>query len=117
VFDELPTENINVGTFYRLTTAEWVKNNEFYVSNICHCVNALPMIGVPAMDLVTSALTVYYNTSDGIVSAYIDDVLSGFIASNFPDVGHIGEGWYPFEGFTGLLGMNYGGVVTSIDEA
>ena len=117
VFNELPTENIDNTAFYRLLIANCVENNEIDGSKSCYCTDNLPTFGIPAMDLASGAWTVYYNMSDGIVYAYIDDMLSGFIASQFPTVGTMDSGWYPFESFTGLLGINYGGVVTSMDEA
>ena len=67
------------------------------------------------MDLATDALIVYYNTIDGVVYAYINDMLSDFIADEFGMT--VPSGWYPFVNFTGLLGMNYYGVVMSMDDA
>ena len=90
----LPTENIDAGSFYRLTTANCAGGGEILQSNTTiHYVDALPRTGEPVMDIDTEQLQWYYNMTNGVVYGYVDDVLSQAAASmGLP----LPEGWCPF---------------------
>lgn len=104
---ELPTENINTKSFYRVLTAKWVFYKEVYNSFTCYCVQTLPEIGeVATTDMVT--ITTYYCAADGEVYGYADDMLGGYFG--------IPAGWYPAEMLFGAAGIGYGGVITDIDD-
>ena len=79
------------------------------------CVTTLPDQGLPALDVRYSGMCLYYNMADSIVYAYIDNALSEVISAEFGMT--VPAGWHPFENFTGLLGINYGGVISNIDDS
>lgn len=100
---------------YVITEDEVVKV-EFYQSQIlpsemayCEIVDALPEIGNPAMDLSTNAMYVYYLTTDGEIYGYVDAALEA--------AGGVPVGWYPVAPLFGAVGVTYGGIITSTDQA
>lgn len=80
-------------------------------------VGSLPKKGLPVTDITSndSGLCVYYNLTDNVVYAYITDTLSNVASSILGST--VLSGWYPFETFADLAGLNYGGVIKSIDNA
>ena len=77
-------------------------------------IDSLPKKGLPVTATNSDdpkGLCVYYNLTDNVVYSYITDTLSNILESTVP------RGWYPFETFADLVGLNYGGVIKSIDNA
>ncbi len=103
---ELPTENIDEDSFYRLLTGTLVFNQYVQNTYTCYCVETLPEVGEPATNLDQSQGNVYYNLSDGEVYGYVDDMLS--MALSVP------SGWYPASVLLGALGFQYNGVIFDI---
>lgn len=100
---------------YVVTEDEVVKV-ELYQSQIlpetmacCEIVDALPEIGVGAMDLTTNTLYTYYLTTDGELYGYVDGALEA--------AGGVPVGWYPVAPLFGAVGTTYGGQITSTDQA
>lgn len=99
----------------------WYPFNTLYEMTGIYCdmaiilVDALPEQGLPALDFNNEGMCLYYNASDNIVYSYITNTMSEVMASEFSMT--VPSGWYPFENSTDLLGVNYGGVITSMDDA
>ena len=105
---ELPTSSVNDGVFYRLVTGTFYVNGKSYKIFICHVVNALPETGEPATDSTMTNIVAYYNTKDATLNGYLPAELAA--AFGLP------AGWYPAELLFQAAGVNYGGVVTSVDD-
>ena len=104
----LPTENINEGVFYRLTTAKFVSNFYTYVDGWkCHYVNELPEVGEPVTsDMIN--ITGYYNAQDNEVYGYADSMVSA--------AGEIPVGWYPIGVLGQAFDVTWGGIITDVDR-
>ena len=103
---ELPTENINENTFYRLLHGSLVVNQIVLNSHICHCVESLPTIGLPAGNIDYTEGHFYYNVSNGELYGYVDDILSAGLG--------VPSSWYPAATLLGALDLEYSGVITNI---
>lgn len=99
---ELPTENINEDAFYRLLSGRIIYNGIPVSGWTGYGVSALPETGQPVM---TTGI-VYYNQQDGDVYGYMSDE----DASQFGFPG----GWYTLTMMAQVMGMSYGGVVTTV---
>lgn len=105
---ELPTEDIQENTFYRLLTGSVVRNGLDRDDFTCLCVEGLPEIGESAFDQESMLFTVYFNTQDREVYGYVDSMLS--MALSAP------AGWYPVAVLFGAIDGEYGGVINDISE-
>ena len=103
---ELPTENIEEDSFYRLLTGSFVVAQRYQNGWTCYCVKSLPEVGEPAANADLSIVTAYYNVTDGEVYAYVDDALSGVFG--------VPVGWYPAAMLFEAAGVEFGGVITDI---
>lgn len=108
VLNELPTENIKTGMFYRLTTGVFAYEGNIQESNTIYCVTELPEVGEPVTDANQSAIVAYFNTNSGTIHGYIDGMLSAGLG--------IPSGWYGKELFD-AFGVAYGGVITDVSES
>ena len=106
---ELPTENINTNVLYSAPTGSLVFNRAIEPQHNVYCVDGLPSSGEPAIDASMTTITAYYNTQDGVAYGYVDSILSSALS--------VPVGWYPANTLFSAMGRNYGGVVTSIDNA
>ena len=105
---ELPTENINDGVIYRLTTVKFVSNFYYAVDGWkCHYVDSLPEVGEPVTtDMIN--IVGYYNTQDNEVYGYVDNMVSAS--------GGIPVGWYPIGVLGQAFNVEWGGVITDAEE-
>ena len=108
---ELPTENIDEDSFYRMLSGTFVYSQYTQNNMICHCVEVLPETGEPVVsgdlsNLENATTTAYYNTQDGSVSAYVTDMLSGVFG--------VPAGWYPAAVLMNAVGFTFSGVITNI---
>ena len=78
VYDQLPTENINTNSIYRLSTAKFIGGNDPQSIEVlerrgwtCYYVESLPEVGEVCIDTDTGYNTVYYNASDNEVYGYV----------------------------------------------
>lgn len=76
-------------------------------SSTVHIVNTLPEVGEMAYD--GTNIIVYYNRADDSVKGYVDSSMSSQMG--------VPVGWYPVATLFGALGYDYGGAITSLDEA
>lgn len=105
---ELPTENIQTGSFYRLLTATLVQAGvRLRETTTCYCVDGLPKTGKPVTIADTGTIVAYYNIQDGKIYGYIDDALSAGLG--------IPGGWYDEQLFT-YFSVTYGGVTMDISK-
>lgn len=79
--DSLPTENINANAFYRVKTSAYtlyngVKGEQGGVPTRVIVVDTLPEIGEPYVNADFSEQTMYLQTSDLTIHAYIDETTS-----------------------------------------
>lgn len=102
---ELPAENIDEDSFYRLLTGTFVYNQ--YVQNglTCYCVEGLPAVGEPVTTNMVN-VTAYYNIADNDVYGYVDANLS--MALGVP------IGWYTLAMLAPSFDVSWGGVITDI---
>ena len=103
---ELPTENIDENSFYRLLTGTFVYNQYTHSNDNCFCVDGLPEVGEPATDAEMSTITAYYNTQDDELYGYVDAMLSMVFG--------VPIGWYPAAMLFQAAGLPYAGVITDI---
>ena len=104
---ELPTENIDETAFYRLLTGTFTSKQLALRGWTCRCVSSLPEVGEPAT-ITGKEVVSYYNTSDGGLYAYVDDVLSSQVLTPV--------GWYTSEAIFAYIGVEYGGVIADIKD-
>lgn len=104
---ELPTENIDEKSIYRVTFATVYYGSTKQKTKV-YVVNGLPEIGEDlSTDLQTVTVT-YYNIADGVEYGYISDAVAS--------AAQMASGWYPMATLYPALGVQYGGVVSSISE-
>lgn len=104
---ELPTENINEDSFYRLLTGTFVFDGVATTWLRCLCVESLPEVGEPATtDGVT--ITAYYSIQDNAVFMYFSEELS--LAYG------VGVGWYPADTLFPAFDITWKGVITDVME-
>ena len=104
---ELPTENIQENTFYRLLTGTFVFDQFAQNSWTCHCVETLPNVGEPVTtDMVN--VTAYYNHADGDVYGYVPDELGAMAG--------VPAGWYALTMLAPVFNVSWAGVITNIKE-
>lgn len=106
---ELPTENINENSFYRLMNAQFIFNKLIQSSWICRCVDNLPENPEP-VSRDNENVYAYYNMQDGITYGYVDDFVSASANGSVP------IGWYTLEQLAPSFGLTWGGVITDIDN-
>jgi hypothetical protein len=105
---ELPTENIDENVFYRLLTGTFVYNQRTQNNITCICVEELPSVGLPAANADGSKLNAYYNVTDKLSYAYVDEMLSYVFG--------VPVGWYPTEMLLSVAGFQFGGVYYDITD-
>ena len=105
----LPTENINEGAFYRLLSAHLVYNqyDQGDYGDRCYYVDSLPSVGEP-VTTNTKRNTVYYSVADNDVYGYVTSAIGSQAG--------VSEGWYTVSVLAPLLNINWGGVITDIDD-
>ena len=101
----IPTDNIDIGSFYRLWSANLVIDKAIfkYGDTSVTYVNDLPETGQPALDVESGMFQWYCNTTDGVVYNYIDDVLSEIIATELGTI--LPVGWCTFNALYEALGI------------
>jgi hypothetical protein len=105
----LPNMDINDKALYRLVTADVV-----YYRKIadrlytCECVDGLPESGQPVTDAEMRTMYLYYNIQDNLVYGYADDMLAAYFG--------VPVGWYDINLLASVAGVDYGGVITSLDQ-
>lgn len=106
---ELPTENINTGAFYRMSTAYLVYNqyDERKHNRHCVCVNGLPDIGNPVTTDMLNLL-VYYNI--------VDREVYGYITAELGVVAGIPAGWYTLATLAPAFEVDWKGIITDIHD-
>ena len=101
---ELPTENIDENSFYRLLTGVFYFNGTPQADWTCYLVESLPIEGVPVTtDMVHVSL--YYAIDTGAVTGYINSALSGTLG--------VPAGWYPVEVLGQAFELSWGGIIWS----
>lgn len=100
---ELPTENINPNSIYRLPVGTFYFGID-KMPWICRIVETLPSEGEPATSDMES-FVLYYENSTNSASGYVDTMLGEMLG--------VPSGWYPVEALASLLGVTYSGVVFS----
>lgn len=108
VLNELPTENIQTGMFYRLTTGVFAYEGSIEAHHTIYCVTELPEVGEPVTDANRSAIVAYFNINSRTIHGYIDGMLSAGLG--------IPSGWYGKELFD-AFGVAYGGVIADVSES
>ena len=97
----LPTERINYEAIYRvIDTVVYDYGDPIYDPKI-HYVDTLPEEGEGVINFDTGDVCFYYNSSDGLVYCYVDEMLSaaaGADGMEFP------VGWYPYDIFGNVIG-------------
>lgn len=106
----LPTENIDENALYRVPVGTFLMN---YVvqSGEVRAVNDHQSVTNPepcTLDGETINVT-YYNTSDGVLYGYVSDAIAPALSAP--------AGWYPATTLFAALGVDYGGIVTSVTDA
>lgn len=111
---ELPTTNINTNKIYKLFSATFIHNRHVVDNSKCYIVDNKPTIGEPATNLERTAITAYYDLSDGEVYGYLDETL----AYGFTQLAGttITAGWYNAAQLLPIAGWHYDGVINKIDE-
>ena len=104
---ELPTENINKNSWYRLVTGKFVYNQYEQDDWRVICADGLPEVGEPVSTDMAN-VTAYCNMQDGGVYAYINDLVSS--ASGAP------IGWYPLATLAPAFDLTFNGVIFDIDD-
>lgn len=106
---ELPTENINEGVFYRLTTPYLVFNqyDQRESDRACFYVENLPEAGEPVTTDMSN-LRVYYNAADGDVYGYITAEIGSQAGAP--------AGWYTLTQLAPLFDVVWSGVITDIED-
>lgn len=105
---ELPTENINKNAFYRLLSAKIIYNGDIIDEYIIHCVDSLPEVGELVTNAKQTSTTGYYSVADNEVYGYVDDM--------FGAVFGVPAGWYPLSVFAEASGLDFGGIITDIND-
>jgi hypothetical protein len=103
---ELPTDNIDTNSFYRVPKGTFYYGNDKYPAWACIIVETLPSEGVPVTHDMEN-FTFYYESSSNSVPAYVDEALGTMIGMPI--------GWYPIEMVTQMMNLEWGGIV--FDEA
>lgn len=104
----LPETDIREDVFYRVVTGEFYANKTPWSTAKCHVVETLPETGVPATDATLSEIQAYYAADTGEVSGYLPEELAA--AFGLP------AGWYPAEVLFQAAGVQYGGIVSNLEE-
>ena len=104
--NELPTEDITRGVFYRVPEGKFVANGEPVDYIECVCVDELPEVGEPAV--IENGLKFYLNMADGIVYGYIDEA--------FAQESGIAVGWCTLEALASAFNSEWGGVIEFIED-
>ena len=105
---ELPTENIDETAFYRLVTVKFVFNGDMYPFGRIKCVDALPEIGDPFLNLNTGMENVYYNVTDGKLYGYVDEGTA--------TQADVAIGWHEASYIYDFIPYTYGGIITDIND-
>ena len=106
---ELPTENIDEDSFYRLVTGEFIINQEDSGGVFtCLCVNELPEIGGAFYNLTNDTALAYYNITDGSVSGYVTEDLSS--------VFELTVGWHTVDELLSFMSATYSGIIYNISD-
>ena len=108
-----PVQAIYVVTQDEVVKAEWATVDGVLGSDAgcVEVVDTLPESSVGAYDINTDTMYAYYLTTDGGVHSYVDDVLSAEVGGELP------VGWIPIATLIELMGMTYGGTITTLDQA
>lgn len=103
---ELPTENIDKNSIYRLFEVYGVYNN--LQNTTVHIVDTLPTTGENCTIDGSYFTNMYYNTTDESVYGYVDATLATAFG--------ITAGWYPASALMTIEGLTYGGVIDDPEE-
>lgn len=105
---ELPTENINKNAFYRLLTGKIVYGGIIMDAYTVHCVDTLPEVGELVTNAEQTTVTGYYCVADNEAYGYVDDMFGAAFG--------VPAGWYPLSVFAEASGLDWGGIITDIDD-
>ena len=106
---ELPDDDIDEKSFYRLLTATFVDGGVLANNYSCTVVETLPDTGEPVTTQDMATINAYYNIANNTVYGYIDDTLS--------QITDVPRDWYDFDWLSAVFGVKWGGIITSMNDA
>lgn len=136
---ELPTEDIDPDSIYRLLTAHMVMDRAIQTNAVCHIVDALGSTGESFITYIGTNnynMAGYYNKSNDKLYCYIDQATKDALYTIVDETDlndleklaakgiilALSTGWKDTAEVLGIIGsfrddLTYGGVITSLDQA
>ena len=104
-----PQQAIYVITENEISKVELMQGDEIVGNG--EVVDTLPEVGIPAANMDTLEFYAYYLPTTNEAYMYVDEIISAITEGAFP------VGWTTPENVAAFMGLDYGGVITSTEQA